>query len=78
MIYFRFSPLMQTQFGVTEYAKISDENSGSLYYRYRYFADTIFIFSKGETDYIKDRYHTDYQYSSEEMVVISLSAVLLY
>lgn len=78
MIYFKFSPTVQETFDVPEYAKIKEEDSRSPYYRYRYLADDIFIYADGETDYIKDRYYADYQYSSEEMVVISLRAVLLY
>lgn len=78
MIYFRFNPNMQEKFNITEYAKITHENIESDYFRYRYFADVIFTFKDGVTDYIKDRTGTKYQYTSEEVVVISLSAVLLY
>jgi hypothetical protein len=43
----------------------------------RYGADYIFEFENGKTVYLKDRNGTDYQYTSEEMVVLRLKSVLL-
>ena len=78
MIYFRFNVVTQIKFNIPEYAKITEEETESEFYRFRFLADTMFRYINGETYYLKDRFGTGYQYSGEEMVVISLSAVLVY
>jgi len=44
---------------------------------WRHCAERIFDIKFGVTGYFKDRYGTNYQYSSEEEVVLRLRAVLV-
>jgi len=78
VIYYRFNVTTQIKFNVPEYAALREEFEDSSNNWYRMFADSIFRFLDKETIYTKDRLGTNYQYSGEEMVVISLSAMLLY
>jgi hypothetical protein len=78
--YFRYGTLIQERFGLPALGYIEREKDfgvSGLPSKLTYSADFIFYFRGNKTEYLKDRYYVNAQYTQEEQLVIALTAAPL-
>ncbi len=76
MIYYlRYGTLAQERMGYPALGSVNRLNETQIPTDLVYTADFIFWFEDGKTEYYKDRYYVNAQYTSEEQLSIALRAI---